>query len=397
LDRHSNAINLLIPAIAIAFSFLQFAGCSRQQDRIRRQYAAISKNLLPFCDGFLIKDTPQAGMLLDQKWSLESDWVIEFLNTHPSATVEQISTAISDLDKGLSGSVDLLDKNLYGISIQENGRGNVFLASSDGKHFRAVWNAKDAMPAAGKKGNFLHPWSAEAARDGCRNNSRESEEDGPSCGPLCGGFGRLPNDKMGRLRFYLVGVYAQYAGLNATAQLSIWTWDGHAIRPQFTGTYTYYVDKPGGMRLDGDVLRIRVRDQYRTFSTCCDDEGRPMDWNLKLTPTGVEDIGKTPVVSKLETIDELFYRIARAMPIKDIASPQVLSRARTLIRQFPQTGGLPVLGTLEFADSKPVGGVTELCFLEGYGLSFVITQIEGKPYLLSLKQLDRCPSEPANK
>jgi hypothetical protein len=396
-NRRTKIIESWILAITIVLSSLLFSGCSRRLDAktIRKRYAAVSANLSPYCDGFFLKDTPQAATLLDQKWSLESAWVIEYLNEHPSATVKQIETEISTLDNKLSGSVTLLDKNLYSISIQEGEIGNVFLAAGEAKRFRIVWNAKDAMAGAGEKGNYFRPWSAQAARDGCRENV--SGGDWLSCGPLYGGFDRLPNDKMGRRRFYLDGTYAEYAGLSAAAQLSIWTWDGTVLRPQFTGTYTFYIDQPVGIRIDGEFLRIRVRDQYRTFHTCCDDEGRPMDWNLRLTPTGVEDLGKTPVVSELETIDELFYRIARVMAADDIASPEAQSQARALIRQQPKESGLPAFGSLMTTTSKPVGSVTKFCFEADYSMLFTIKRVEGKPYVVSLKQIDYCPAEPAHK
>ena len=384
-------------AITLILSSLLFSDCSRRLDAtsIRKQYATVSANLGPYCDGFFIKDTLEAAMLLDQKWSLESAWVIEYLNAHPSSTVEQIETEISSLDKKLSGSVTLLDKNLYSVSIQEGEIGNVFLAASDGRRFRVVWNAKDALASTEEKGNILRPWSAQAARDGCRKNV--SEEDWLNCGPLYGGFNRLPNDKTGRRRFYLDGTYAERAGLSAAAQLSIWTWDGTVLRPQFTGTYAFYIDQPVGIRVDGEFLRIRVHDQYRTFHTCCDDEGRPMEWNFRLTPTGVEDLGKTPIVLELEIIDELFYRTARVMPADDIASPDAQSQARALIRQLPKENGLPTLGSLMTTTSKPIGSVTKFCFEAEYSVLFTIRQVEGKPYVVSLKQLDYCPAEPPHK
>jgi hypothetical protein len=396
-DPSKKIVELWMLEIVIAISLLLSNACFRRQDAtsIRKQYAAVSANLRPHMDGFSIDDTPQAAMLLDQKWSLESAWVIEYLNTHPSAAVQQIESAIRILD--IQGSVTALDNNLYGVSIQEGETGNVFLAASDGKRFRVIWNAKDAALKSRGKDNFLRPWSAQAARKDCRKNAKE--EDWLSCGPLYGRFDRLPNGKMGKRRFYLNGTYAEYAGMNAAAQLSIWTWDGSEFRPQFDGTYTYYIDQPVGTRVDGEVLKIRVRAQYRTFHTCCDDEGRPMDWNLRLTPTGVEDLGKTPVVSELETIDELFYRIASLAPADEIASPEAQNQARTLIRQQPgqQPNGLPDFGSLMTTTRKSEGNVTRFCFEADDSFLFTIRRVGQKPYVVSLKQLDYCPAESIHK
>jgi hypothetical protein len=353
--------NISVSAFTLISSLLLFIdGCFRGPDAtaIKKHYVEISKKLRPYCDGFFIKGVPEAAMLLDQKWSLEAEWVIAFLNDHPGATVQQIESAIHSLH--VNGSATALGENLYGVSIQEGEIGNVFLVASDGKRFRLVWNAKDAMLSLGKKGNFLRPWSAKAAMNDCRKNA--SENDWLSCGPLYGGFRRLPDDKMKRYRFYLKGAYAEYAGMNAAAQLSIWSWDGSVLRPQFTGTYTYYIDQSVGTRLERDMLKIRVREQYRTFHTCCNDEGRPMDWNLRLTSTGVEDRGKTPVFSELEIIDELFYRIARMLSADDLASSEAQSQAHHLIRQQPKEHGLPNFGSLMTTTSKSAGDVDQILF-----------------------------------
>ena len=122
--------------------------------------------------------------------------------------------------------------------------------------------------------------------------------------------------------------------------------------PEFVGTYSYYIGQPVGTRLEGELLRVRVRAQYRTFSTCCDDEGRPMDWNLKLTPTGVEDLGYSPVPSPLEIVDEVFSRTAKGIPADDIAAPQVVAQARALVRRMPKEKRSPRHGRAHAALSE---------------------------------------------
>ncbi len=373
-------------------STLAASACSTRAstDKMKTEYAAVSATLKPHSDGFSIDESPQASALLDRKWSLEAAWVIAYLNGHPSATEGQVKAAVSELDKGLESNVTLLDQGTYGIAIREGEIGNVFLAASDRKRFRVVWNAKDLRPSATKESKLLGAWSAESARGQCR--TKEKEEGWLGCGPLFGSFGPLPNDEKGRHRFYIDGTYAELAGLSAAAQLSIWTWDGSTVRPQFADNYVYYIDQPEGTRAEGEFLRVRVRDQFRTFSTCCDDEGRPMDWNIRITPTGIEDLGKTAVVSELESIDELFYRAARAKPTEDIATAQAGTRARTLVRQMAKKNGIPSLGTLMYSNRKPAGSVTEFCFEADYSLLFTIKTVAGKPYLNSMKQLDYCPA-----
>jgi len=378
--------------IAGLTSMLAASACSTRasSDQMRREYAAVSAALNPHSDGFSIDESPQASVLLDRKWSLEAAWVIAYLNGHLSATEGQVEAAVSELDKGLESNVTQLDQGTYGIAIREGEIGNVFLAALDRKRFRVVWNAKDLRPGATKASKLQGAWSAESARGQCR--TKEKEENWLGCGPIYGSFGRLPDDEKGRHRFYINGTYAEAAGLSAAAQLSIWTWDGLTLRSQFADNYIYYIDQPEGTRVEGEFLRVRVRDQFRTFSTCCDDEGRPMDWNIRVSPTAVEDLGKTAVVSELESIDELFYRLARARPTDDIATTQVATRARTLIRQMAKENGIPSLGILEYSNRKLAGSVTEFCFEADYSLLFTIKTVASKPYLNSMKQLDYCPA-----
>jgi hypothetical protein len=347
-------------------------------------------------DGFAIDASPEAFVLLDREWSLQAAWVTAYLEDHPSATAKQIEGSVSSLGADLQCTAILLAPGLYGIAIQKGEVGNVFVIAGNHKHPRVVWNAKDLKPGTTRNSKLLAAWSAQAAKGECRNQLKS--EDWLNCGPLYGRFGSLPDDDKGRRRFFLDGSYAAAAGLSVGAQLSVWVLDGTEPRPEFVGAYSYYIDRAVGTRLEGDLLRIRVREQYRTFSTCCDDEGRPMDWSLKLTPTGVEDLGYSPVSSPLEMVDEVFYRTAKGMPADDIAAPQVVAQARALMRRMPKKNGLPAMGVLMPPYPNFVGDAAEVCVdFEDHGLALSITQVNGKPYLAAMRQRTYCPDPPAQK
>ncbi len=319
-----------------------------------------------------------------------------YLDDHPSATAKQIEGSVSDLDANLRGGVTLLGQGLYGIAILDGEVGNAFVVAEKRKHFRPVWNAKDLRPGTTRNSKLLAAWSAQAARRRCREKARD--EDWANCGPLYGDFGSLPDDDKGRVRFFLDGSYAQSAGLNVAAQLSVWVWDRSEPRLEFVGTYFHYIDQPVGTRLEGEFLRVRVRDQYRTFSTCCDDEGRPMDWNLKLTPTGVQDLGYSPVPSPLEALDELFYRTAKGIPAGDLATPPVLAEARLMVRRASKENGIPDMGGLMPPYPDPAGGAGEFCAdFQDRGLAFSVEKVHGKPYLTAMKQRTHCPQPRATR
>lgn len=360
--------------------------------KIHKEYAAVTAALKGRSDGFSIDESPEASALLAREWSLQAAWVTVYLNDHPSATAKQIEGSVSKLDANLHCEATWLGQGLYGIAIQAGEVGNAFVVAETHKHYRPVWNAKDLKPGIDRNSNLVAAWSANAARGGCRENLKN--ENWLSCGPLYGRFGSLPGDDKGRRRFFLDGSYAEQAGLSVAAQLSVWVWDGSEPRLEFVGTYAYYIDQPGGTRLEGELLRVRVRQQYRTFSTCCDDEGRPMDWNLKLTPTGVQDLGYSPVPSALETMDELFFNTATGIAADDVATPQVLSQARALLRRLPKENGTPSLGTLMPPYPNPAGDAVEFCAtFDDFGLAFSMRRVHGQPYLTAMKQRDGCPDK----
>ena len=384
-----NSLLLLIAALA---SLICGTACSTRANpaKIRKEYAAVAAALKGRSDGFSIDESPEASALLDRKWSLQTAWVTAYLEDHPSATAKQIEGSVSDLDANLRSEATLLGQGLYGIAIQEGEIGNAFVVAEKRKHFRPVWRAKDLRPGTTRDSKLVAAWSAPAATRKCREKT--AYDDPWICGPLYGGFGSLPNDDKGRPRFFLDGSYAESMGMTVGAQLSVWVWDGSEPGLEFVGTYTFYIEQPVGTRLEGELLRVRVRDQYRTFSTCCDDEGRPMDWNLKLTPTGVQDLGYSPVPLALETVDELFYRISKDLPADDIATPPVLAQARALMRRTPKEKGIPTLGTLMPPYPNPAGDAAEFCAdFEDYGLAFSMRRVNGKPFLTAMKQRTHCP------
>jgi hypothetical protein len=390
--------NSLLLLTAVSASLVFGAACSNRVSpvKIRKEYAAVAAAVERHSDGFSIDESPEASVLLDREWSLQAAWVTAYLEDHPSATARQIERSVSDLGANLQCNATLLARGLYGIAIQKGEVGNVFVIAENHKRHRLVWNAKDLKPGTTRNSKLLVAWSARAANGQCRNKLKD--EDWLNCGPLYGRFGILPDDDKGRRRFFLDGSYAEVAGLSAVAQLSVWVWDGAEPRPEFVGTYSYYIDQPVGTRLEGELLRVRVRAQYRTFSTCCDDEGRPMDWNLKLTPTGVEDLGYSPVPSPLEIVDEVFYRTAKGIRADDIAAPQVVAQARALVRRMPKESAVPAMGVLMPPYPNFVGDVAEVCVdLEGYGLALSIARVNGKPYLATMRQRTHCPAPRAQK
>ena len=116
-----------------------------------------------------------------------------------------------------------------------------------------------------------------------------------------------------------------------------------------------------------------------------------MDWNLKLIPTGVEDMGYSPVSSPLEALDELFCRTAKGLPADDVAARPVLAQVREVLSRTPRENGLPTLGTL--MSPYPAENAPEFCVdFEDFGLDFSGARVNGKFFLTAMRELSHCPA-----
>src|SRR5205823_6131571 len=113
--------------------------------------------------------------------------------------------------------------------------------------------------------------------------------------------------------------YSQSAGLTMGSQLSIWKWDGATVTSVYSATHAFYVDSAQGLEIDGDLLRITRKGEFKTMfcEPCPDPEEVSI---LKLTPTGVDDLGVVRKEPALDLIDELFTRISERKPATDLAA-----------------------------------------------------------------------------
>ena len=134
--------------------------------------------------------------------------------------------------------------------------------------------------------------------------------------------------------------------------------------------YTYMIDQSQGIELKGNLLHVGVKDSFRTFYACGSCEERQRDWLFRITPEGVEDLGKTSLVPELDTIDELFYRIEEGLPTDTVASPGAAAVARQSVKEAdeeassaPRGEAIQSLGMLgQWRIVKHRAGSTVVCF-----------------------------------
>jgi len=304
---------------------LWIAGCAgpavgHDEAVARTAFRAAEVALDRHSDGFFLDDDPQAPALLERRWSVVRQWTVAYLKEHPAATEAEIASAVRRLSADLRIEAIRLDPRTVLVSASRGEMGTVFIVAAPGKRFAIAWTISHSAASSAPEAGLLAAWAADGARDSCRM----APPNRGGCGPLFGAIGRLPDDGAGNHRFYVDATYAQPMGLTVAVQLSIWTWTGRTAKPLFAKTYAYMLDQRLGTRLDGNLLHLRVKDEFKTFFACGSCEGRQLDWTIRIGPDRIEDLGKTSAVPELDLIDALYDRMLNGEPVKDLASPAVV-------------------------------------------------------------------------
>ena len=301
---------------------LALSACGPQSNlrHIKTNYQAARVELRKhLVDDFWIDNDPRSPELLARQWSLAGQWVAAWLSNRPSVSPDDVKTAILELAPGTNAdSLACIALNDTTFLVTGPGPiGNVFIVTRSGRGYRLAWSTAQHQESIGKQDGVIAAWRPENARQGNR---------GPDRGAVIPRLGRLPADANGHPRFYIDGIYAQSAGGTVGAQISIWLWDGVTARPLIARNFTYMIDQAVGTRMEGDLLKVQQKEFFQTFFACGGCEERQTDWILRIAADGIEDLGDTPVVPELDTIDELFYRLIHGKSVAGMAAPEALAR-----------------------------------------------------------------------
>jgi len=322
----------------------------------RRAYADARRAADLHSDGFHLDTTPEGHEALEHRWSAAAEWVSAVLNAHPDASAEELATMILNADNAMEAEPLDADSWLVVTGLGDFGAFTV-VKKFDGK-YRPVWLSwRDG--AANTKFPTLAAWSAEAARSDCRDNEHAV------CGPVSGRAALLPADASGHARFYVEATYAQQMGETVGGQTSIWSWDGQSIAPLAVNDYLYMLDQTQVARFDGTNLRIREKQDFKTFSSCGACLGRQVDQVIRIAPDGVHDMGRASVTPELDLIDAAFDRLHRGQPVEGLASPQAVKAMESILRNTSEPGENPrdfSLGMLMINKMRHVGPDAEVCF-----------------------------------
>jgi hypothetical protein len=293
------------------------------------EYAALANKA--FDENGWTKTTPDEPALIAALWHLQQRWTERWLNEHPRATGEELSKALQQLHQDFTATALVLAPNTYLVGTGDQQVGTFFIVSQREGKFATVWSIENNVatePAAGN--SSLQPWIA------ATNRPCVTEPVPANCTQLWPSGVRLLQPTADRkLRFAVEANYLQLMGATVRQQLSVWSWDGTAATAQFAGEYSRYLDQGIMTRFEGSLIRIRYKDFWKALSACGSCEGDQRDWTLKLTATGVKDLGRKTLVPELEVADRLFDAVLHDRDASQVGSAKALAVVR---RELPGPG-----------------------------------------------------------
>ncbi|MGH7894958.1 MAG: hypothetical protein ACREQL_09825 [Candidatus Binatia bacterium] len=156
----------------------------------------------------------------------------------------------------------------------------------------------------------------------------------------------LPNDRVGRRRFYVHTRPADDFPLFSVGcqELTIWRWDGHHLARLFWENYSTY--KGQRIAYDGTALTTRTKGRIRSFFTSNQDDRLDATKRIAVERDAIRDEGLRYDNPELAVIDELFQRLMIGADVAAIAAPEVVAVLDPIVGGLTCTGGC-ALGWLE--------------------------------------------------
>lgn len=305
-------------------------GVARAQSPVQQYREAATVFRGHTLDEFLHDDSPEGIAALGRMWSASAEAVVELISRNPDATAADVEAALCELPspsgdcgekEGAQKSAVMLGPRLFLVSQFSEEAGTVFIVGMRGGRSALLWSIDSAIAEKADPQGLLDAWKADRAGERCRE--RGWGHPPGTCGPLYASVGVLPSDASGRPRFYVDAGYAQSIGATVGNQTSVWRWDGDTARLLWIDLHDFMIDQKIGTEYKDGILAIGEKDEFRTFFSCGSCEARQMVRRLRVTPTGIENLGKVSTTPELDLIDELFWRLAYCHSTIDIAAPEV--------------------------------------------------------------------------
>lgn len=233
------------------------------------------------------------------------------LQRRPKITAQALRAALIALDEGLAVQVIRLDARGLLVAVQRQERGEVFIVALEAADASIAWSARLDAARGRPTGDPLNAWRRDIA--------------------LAPTLIDLPSRADRERRFAINAVYGQAIGTTAAAQLSVWRWTGGVAKPLFVTVYDHLLSDDAPVALAGDVLRIREKGKFKTFTPCGACAERRLMRMVALTDAGAEDRGPVELDPDLALIDAMLDRLLKRQHALDNVDPQVVERLRPLL------------------------------------------------------------------
>jgi hypothetical protein len=378
-------------AMIVAFALMTSSSTGQtgaSAEQLGGDYRSALSQLTPHWDGFQV-DEPRALPALDRTWSLFAEWLAAYRTQYPQATPDLMDAAAKALNPSLRVDIQPLDASADIVATHDGETGSVFILRHTDGSFVVAWELRNAWKNWGLEFPVLRAWSSVSADDGCR--SRLPENQWSSCGPLFADIVRLPNDGHGNARFAVSGEYAAVAGFTVGMQMSVWTWDGRNAKPSLAYAYDHLLDDGAAVALVANVLTVREKHEFLSFSACGACEGKQVEHRFRLDPEGVADLGSVSDAPELAAIDAVLTRAVHSEPADDLATPEAIAALHPAVasaRADAATDEPASFGDYAAPDiRRVVNGTTTVCFtsdesgplkftLKPKGSGFFITAVQ---------------------
>jgi hypothetical protein len=353
-----------------AMAFLTWCGPAlADPTELETEYRLAAERVQKHSDNFWLDGHREGERALNRSWTLLAAWTAAYLNEHPGATPKRLKRAApgGDLDVLPLGPRMMLVSAEVGDAF-----GTIFIVDGTSGPFRPVWSIRQR---AGREAfPLLDAWTAKAAAENCREFVGDSNW--ARCGSIGGTAKRLPDDAQGHPRFLVEAGYSEAAGNTELEQLSFWTWTGTTAEPEFVTDVGVNIDDER-TRFDGDLLKVRVAENYRMIAPWWDHLDRELDWVFRVGPDRIEDLGKTPVLPELDAVDEVLFRAAHHLSADDLATQQVQATVDKIVQDAHETDdrGEPSLAMAGSSTVRHQDARTLICLsADGPGiLTFTLT------------------------
>jgi hypothetical protein len=280
--------------------------------------------------------------LFKQGWALAGDWAADYLDHHQSPTAKDLAHIFDGFappPHGVKSKYgDFLEYTEYyfdgravriapSVYVVQASYGVWFrtgsfmvLARNDKGHFEALWNVKDVAKQHYSQRDEIGRWAY---------LTRQAYYSGPLDVAKV-----LPVQKAatGHIRFLVVGHQGANGGTQLE-QLSIWEWNGATAVPLLIEPYWYAIGY-GRLSFDGRTITIHEKESVGMAASCgsCPEPG--CVWKVRISPTGVENLGHRFLKPEYQWADELFSKVERGESTAGMAAEPVRAAIESKVQEL---------------------------------------------------------------